>query len=312
MSRTRYDDTSSPKEVNALTVGLAAKLGGGLVITALIFGFVTLWLGVYTVDEGYVGVVKRNGAVIDITDPGLHVKIPYIDTMDEMEVRERAAHLELTGSSSDPMLIPVKATINWVANKNSIKELYSEYGSLEQFEQRVLLPAFNDAIKAATSDYSVNELLRDRVKFGESAANYVKMKTPSRVMTVTSVFIVDVDFPDSYEKQVLDKQVAAEAALTEEYKLKQQALVARQVTQTAEAERDAAKARADGEAYKIKTEGEAKAQAISVTGTSLAKNPLVVEYEKVKTWGGHFPTTFMGGDQAANTLWSLPGSAPKQ
>ena len=49
---------------------------------------------------------------------------------------------------------------------------------------------------------------------------------------------------------------------------------------------------------------------ISITfimGAALAQNPLVVEYKKVERWGGTFPTTFMGGDSAASTLWSLPG-----
>ena len=82
------------------------------------------------------------------------------------------------------------------------------------------------------------------------------------------------------------------------------------VTQTAQAQRDADKARADGRAYEIKVQGEAQADAIRIMGAALAQNPLVVEYRKVERWGGTFPSTFMGGDVGANTLWSLPGSGP--
>jgi regulator of protease activity HflC (stomatin/prohibitin superfamily) len=76
------------------------------------------------------------------------------------------------------------------------------------------------------------------------------------------------------------------------------------------AQRDADKARADGRAYEIKVQGEAQADAIRIMGEALAKNPLVVEYKKMERWGGQFPTTFMGGDAAARTLWTLPGAAP--
>ena len=57
-------------------------------------------------------------------------------------------------------------------------------------------------------------------------------------------------------------------------------------------------------------QGEAQAEAIRVMGAALTQNPLVVEYKKVERWGGTFPTTFMGGDAGANTLWSLPGQGP--
>ncbi len=300
----------APRFPEPPTPGLAAKLGGAAFITSAIFGLFTLWLGIYTVDQGYVGIVKRNGAISEVVDPGLHFKIPYVDTVDEIEVRERAAHLELAVSSRDPMLLPISATVNWLANKDKIKELYSEYGSLEQFEQRVVIPAFNDGIKTATAMFTVNDLLRDRTKLGDEALKAVRAKTPQNVMTITALFVVDVKFPDAYTQQILAKQVASEAALTEKYSLDKQKLVAQQAVQTAEAERDAAKARADGKAYEIKVQGDAIAAAIESKGTALAKNPAVVEYEKVQRWSGGFPDTFMGGDAATGTLWSLPGKVP--
>ena len=59
--------------------------------------------------------------------------------------------------------------------------------------------------------------------------------------------------------------------------------------------------------------GSNQAEAIRIMGEALAKHPLVVEYKKVERWGGTFPSTFMGGDAGAQTLWSLPGTGkPKQ
>jgi regulator of protease activity HflC (stomatin/prohibitin superfamily) len=291
---------------------LAAKLRGGALIFVALIGLLTAWMGVYTVDEGYRAIIKRNGAIVSVQTPGMHFKMPWLDTADEIEIRERAAHLELAVSSRDPMLLPISATVNWLANENKLTELYREYGSLEQFEKRVIIPAFNDGIKTATALFTVNDLLRDRTKLGEEALKSVRSKVPSSVMTITQLFIVDVGFPKNYTDQILAKQVASEAALTEEYKLKQQQLVSRQATQTAEANRDAAKATAEGEAFKIKAEGEAKAEAITAMGKALTSNPAVIEYEKVKGWSGKFPETFMGGESAMGTLWNMPAKTPKQ
>ncbi|MFM7012606.1 MAG: prohibitin family protein [Betaproteobacteria bacterium] len=300
---------SLPPQFEPPRSGIFAKISGALFGILTLFAIITLWLGVYSIDQGEVGVIKRNGAAIGVADPGLHVKIPYIDTVTEIEVREKAAHLDLKVSSRDPMLLPISATVNWLVNKNKILDMYAEYGSLEQIEQRVIIPAFNDGIKTATANFTVNDLLRDRTKLGELALTAVRARVPRDVVTITQLYIVDVSFPEAYTQQILAKQVAAEAALTEQHKLEQQKLQAQQKVQTAEAERDATKAAADGEAYKIKTQGDAIAQAIETRGKALATNPLVIDYEKVQRWGGDFPATFMGGDGATNTLWSLPGKA---
>ncbi len=130
---------------------IATKVSAGAFGLLVIFGLITLWLGVYTIDQGYVGIIKRNGAVTEVVNPGLHVKMPWIDTVDEIEVRERAAHLDLQTSSGDPMLLPISATVNWVANKDAIVELYSEYGSL------------NSSNSASSSQHSTTVSSRQRL-----------------------------------------------------------------------------------------------------------------------------------------------------
>lgn len=292
---------------------LASRIWFSAVGTLAFFALLTAYLGVYTVDQGDIGIVKRNGASIGTADPGLNFKIPYVDTVDEIEIRERAAHLEMTVSSKDPMVLPpVRATVNWSVNKPKIIHMYNEYGSLDQLEKRVILPAFQAGIKAATSQFTVNDLIRDRGKLEEAAGKEVRARVPLDVVNIASVFVVDLDFPKQYTDQILAKQVAAEAVLTEQYTLDKQKLAIQQTVQTAEASRDAQKAAADGKAYEIKVQGDAIAQAIETRGKALATNPLVIDYEKVQRWGGIFPDTFMGGDQAAATLWSLPGKAQEK
>jgi regulator of protease activity HflC (stomatin/prohibitin superfamily) len=283
------------------------KLGSfGLAVIAAL-ALITVWLGIYRIDAGHVGIVKRFGNVIDVADPGLHIKLPWADTVEEMEVRERAFNMTLEAASQDPLEIPIQVTVNWLVKREKVKELYVQFGSLDQFEKRIILPRLNDTVKGVTSAYTVNDLLRKRTEYRDRSMETFAKRMPDDV-EITGFSVVNIGFPPEYTKAIRDKQVAREQAETEKFVLERQRLTSTQTTQSAEAQRDADKARADGRAYEIKVQGDAQAEAIRVMGAALAQNPLVVEYRKVDKWTGTFPTTFMGGDAGANTLWSMPGS----
>jgi len=281
-------------------------LGGKLSVLGLALAALIAWLGVYRIDAGHVGIVKRFGNVIEVVDPGLHFKWPYADTVEEMEVRERAFTMDLDAASQDPLELPIKVTVNWLVKRSQVKDLYIQFGSLDQFEKRIILPRLSDAVKGVTSRYIVNDLLRKRTEYRDQSKRAFEERMPDDVQ-ITGFSIVNIGFPPEYTKAIRDKQVAREQAETERFILDRQRLTSTQVTQSAEAQRDADKARADGRAYEIKVQGEAQAEAIRIMGAALAQNPLVVEYKKVERWSGTFPTTFMGGDVGTNTLWSMPG-----
>lgn len=291
-----------PKNIGGVSLGALSWIPIFIVLAIL----VTLWLGVYRIDAGHVGIVKRFGNVIDVVDPGLHVKLPYADTVEEMEVRERAFEMQLDAASQDPLELPITVTVNWLVKRPNVKDLYIQFGSLEQFERRIIQPRLNDAVKGVTSGFTVNDLLRKRTEFRDRSQTVFSERMPDDIQ-ITGFSIVNIGFPPEYTKAIRDKQVAREQAETEQFVLERQRLTSTQVTQTAQARRDADKARADGRAYEIKVQGQAQADAIRIMGEALAKHPLVVEYKKVERWGGTFPTTFMGGDAAARVLWSLPG-----
>ncbi len=285
-------------------------IGSIVLIAILILFLVGVWLGIYRIDAGHVGIVKRFGNVVNVVDPGLHVKVPYADTVEEMEVRERAFTMNMDAASQDPLELPVTVTVNWLVKRDHVKDLYIQFGSLEQFEKRIIQPRLNDAVKGVTSSYTVNDLLRKRSEYRDRSQKAFDQRMPEAIQ-ITGFSIVNIGFPPEYTQAIRDKQVARERAETEKYVLERQRLTSTQVTQTAMAQRDADKARADGKAYEIRVQGEAQAEAIRNMGKALADNPIVVEYKKVEQWGGVFPTTFMGGDSGANTLWSLPGSGAK-
>jgi membrane protease subunit HflK len=67
-----------------------ASAGGIGLIIAILIG-VWLLLGFYTVDEGTRGVVQRFGRFVDITEPGLHWRLPLVENYQIVDVEQRRA-----------------------------------------------------------------------------------------------------------------------------------------------------------------------------------------------------------------------------
>lgn len=307
MARNTYAEPPLNPRDDSHTIG--SSIRKVLLGFAAVLALLTLWLSTFKVQEGEVGIVKRGGAFLRIADPGYNVKIPWVDTMEPIEVRQRASHLDIIVPTKDPIALPIKATVNWFVNKPAIEDLYKTYGSMEQFEARIVIPAFQSAIKDATGRIELASLFGDRTKLETDSLALTKAKTPAHVMSIASMFITDINFPDAYEQQILDKRVAEEAVKTQvQATLKQQEEV-KQTVQKAQADSDAAKKAADGVAYAIEQKGISEAKAIELRAKALASNPAGLEYERIRAWaeGGKFPETFMGGDAAANVLWNLPG-----
>ena len=70
-----------PNPVPVGSTSLAAKASFTVFGIVGFLALLTIYLGVYSIDQGEVGIIKRNGAAIGVAAPGLHVKIPYIVTV---------------------------------------------------------------------------------------------------------------------------------------------------------------------------------------------------------------------------------------
>lgn len=58
-------------------------------IAIVILIVIGLFGSIYTVNEGHIGIVKRFSEAKEQVSPGLHFKVPFIDSVEEIEVRTR-------------------------------------------------------------------------------------------------------------------------------------------------------------------------------------------------------------------------------
>ncbi|BFM10554.1 prohibitin family protein [Simiduia litorea] len=263
----------------------------------------------YTVEEGHVGIVKRFSEAKEQTSPGLHAKVPFVDTVEEIEIRTRKNVEQMPSSSKEQMPLTAEVSLNWTVHRDSALDLYKKYGGLDQFESRILDPRFRAATKDVLPHYTAEQLIQDRSRAVTEIEAALTKDLDGYPVKIDSVQIENIILPAQYLISIQTKQTEKNLADAEQHKLARQKLEAQRDVNTAEASRDSAKAIADGEAYKIKAEAEAQAESIRMKGLAeadairakaeaLKNNPLIVELTKAQNWDGKLPQTVLGEGQS--------------
>ena len=76
-----------------------------LIWVPTVFVILAIFSSIYTIDPGEVGVIQRFGKLSTFTDPGLHFKVPFVDSLTKVNV-EKVRRIEL-GFRSDRRRINV-------------------------------------------------------------------------------------------------------------------------------------------------------------------------------------------------------------
>ena len=259
---------------------------------------------IYTVPEGHVAVVKRFSKAIAQVDPGLHVKIPFVDSIEAIEVRQRKNTEELAAATENQLPVSAQVSINWTVDKSSAMALFVQYGGLDQFETRILDPKLRSVAKAAISQFPADQLIRNRQAAVTAIMDGMTAALAEFPVTVNSPQIENLALPPTYLEAVQQKERAREDAEREKHTLEQQRLVALQAVNSAEANATAKRLEADAEAYRVLTEATAEADAIRLVTEQLGKSPEYVELVRAKRWDGVLPRTVLG--EGVGALLSMP------
>ncbi len=266
-------------------------------IAKILFG-VLLLLAVlnsyFIVIEGHVGVVKRFGEAKSQENPGLHFKIPFIETVELIEVRTRKNAEKMASSTKEQMPVTVEVSVNWAVNKEAALELFKRYGGLSQFEQRILDPRFRSATKDTIPQFEAEQLIQDRASAIQGIERRLAEEMEGFPVVVDNIQIENIVLPKKYINSIEIKQTEKNLAAAEEHKLERQRLEALRAVNTADAKAKGILKIAEAEAQSILLKGMAEAQAIEAKGKALKDNPLIVKLTEAQAWDGRLPTTMMG------------------
>lgn len=243
------------------------------IIVGALIALVVVILGVASfriVNPGHTGVLVTMGAVSDtMLAEGAHIIAPFIQGVVQVDNRTRKVEVSGSAASKDLQSVTCDVVVNYKVLNSSSASLYKNVGT--DYESTIITPAVHESIKAATAQFTAEELITKRVEVGDRIKDSLYLKIGSYGINIENFNIINFDFSDEFNAAVEAKQTAEQQALKAEQDLVRIEVEARQKVAQAEAE----------------------AQSIKLIQETLAMAPEYIEYIKWSKWDGKLPL-FMG------------------
>jgi regulator of protease activity HflC (stomatin/prohibitin superfamily) len=230
------------------------------------------------ISAGEKGVVMNWGAVSDnILSEGIHWRTPIAQSVKKIDIRMQKEEIDASAASKDLQNVSSKVALNYHLDPDKVNILWQKIGS--DYKIRVIDPAIQEAVKAATAKYTAEELNTKRESVKEDIKTALKTRLQVEYITVDEFSIINFDFSPEFNKSIEAKQTAVQQALKAENDLRRIKTEAEQRVATAEAE----------------------AKAISVQSKAADNDKYIqlktieAQVKAIERWDGKLPTTFVPG-----------------
>lgn len=255
----------------------------------------------YTIDQGERGVVLRNGKVVGLADPGLNFKMPIIEDVSKMSVRDHTIAFGGKGTtpleaySYDQQPASLRVSVTFQVPPEKVVNVYSEYGNLENLASRVIERRTHDTVKNVFGTFTASRAIQERSKLSTDMTTAVIKSLESAPLKVVSVQIEEVGFSKAYEDSI-EKRMLAQVQIETTRQQKETAMINAEIQVVqAKAAADAQRERFTAEADGIKLRGNAEAAAIEAKAKALASNTNLVNLNAIEKWDGKLPATQVPG-----------------
>lgn len=243
------------------------------------------------VETGSVGVVKRLGAVSEIPlNEGVHLKVPFTDTIIQVNTRLNNTKSSALSSSKDLQTVKTEVSVQYSIKGDMAPKTFQKIGLIGQIEASVIEPAIEESVKSVTARYTAEELITKReivksqihLEIQEFIDTTLNNKDIQNGVHIANVAITDFNFSEEFNRAIELKVKAEQEAL----QAKNEKI--RRVTQ-AEAGAAEKKLAAEASAYAITVASRARAEAIRREAKSLKSNPELIQLRIAEKWDGKLP-----------------------
>ena len=273
------------------------KLGRRLLLVLLAAALVALGSASFTIiEEGYIGVKYQFGKIVDDSlSAGLNFKVPFVQTIRQVDVREQMYQMDANAYTKDTQTVEgIQTKLNYVYDRGELSNIIRNVG-INNVESKLLIPQMQSIVKNEIGQYKAEDLVQNRTTVQESIEDKLRESLGQSGIIVVSFAIENLDFEDGFEEAIRAKVVAEQEALKMQNKTKEKEELARQMVIEAQAEAESQKIRADDEAY-----------AIEAIQKQLQQSPEYIELQRVQKWDGKYPQV-MGN--SVNPFVALNGQA---
>ncbi|MBF0119327.1 MAG: hypothetical protein HQK79_10870 [Desulfobacterales bacterium] len=276
----------------------------------------------YKVDQTELANVRRFGVVRynKPVKPGLHFKIPIIDTVDKLQVTLTTLHVPpFDVTTIDNQKITLDMNFNYTIPEDKVFHIMYEIGRAGSVDIEIqIIPVVRDrtsrifaiqnmATVNANRSSIQNEIEKSVAKSVEELFGIQPHSLQIAGITPSAAFMAS----NEAAVKAKNEAVAAEnTKRTRQFEADQVVIkakgeadsaieAARGRSQSALLEAQANKTKleleGEGEASKILARATAEAKGIDLMQKALAQSPIVVEFEKAKRWNGQLPVNMFAG-----------------
>ena len=247
---------------NSRAIRPALITGAIIVIILLIMGGVFVQIG-----PGQRGVLMTFGAVHEgVLDPGLHIKLPFMQSVARMDVQVQNSQAAETSASLDLQNVSTTVATNWHILPGDAEWVYQHIGDEAALVDKIIRPAISNSVKAITAHYNAEDLIIHRDQVRDQIQTQITSELQPYRVVVDSVNITDFHFSDEFAQAIERKQIAQQRALQAQYELQQAKVVAEQRI----------------------VEAQAQSQAQKLLQQTLT--PGIIQQQAIAKWDGHLPT----------------------
>lgn len=245
--------SNQPPVVRYILYGIAAIIA--LIILIAVFPFVIVGAGQRgVVFNSITGVEQR------ILNEGLHFRIPLVQNVISVPVRVQKTEVHAEAASKDLQTVNTDIAVNWHMDAGRVNKIYQEIGDRDAVQDRIIVPAVNEVVKAATAQKTASEVLAKRPELKLDIDKALSNRLARYDIRLDDVSIVNVQFTPEFNNAIEAKQIAQQQAEQAKFLVE--------------------KARSEAEANAIKQE--------SLT-------PQILQQRALEKWDGRLPSYYGGG-----------------
>ncbi|OMD61248.1 HflC protein [Paenibacillus odorifer] len=255
------------------------QLRPGKIVTGIAAVLIVLLIGAnsfVSVEYGHVGLYKTFGKLNDNTlSPGIHFKIPFIQTVIQVNTQVTKAETDTSASSKDLQPVTTHVAVNYSVNKASAFNLMNNIGG--NFDSVIINPAIQEIVKEVTAKYPAEDLITRRDVVSSEISEHLTARLAKYDLIVNDINIVNFKFSEAFNQSIEAKQVAQQQALKAENDLRRIEI---------EAKQKIAQAQAEAESLRLKKQ--------EVTPELVQLKQIEVQEKALEKWNGVLPSVTGG------------------
>ncbi|MEK3749980.1 prohibitin family protein [Paenibacillus sp. FSL E2-8871] len=255
------------------------QLRPGKIVSGVAAVLIVLLVGAnsfVSVEYGHVGLYKTFGKLNDNTlSPGIHFKVPFIQTVIQVNTQVTKAETDTSASSKDLQPVSTHVAVNYSVNKASAFNLMNNIGG--NFDNVIINPAIQEIVKEVTAKYPAEDLITRRDVVSSEISEHLTARLAKYDLIVNDINIVNFKFSEAFNQSIEAKQVAQQQALKAENDLRRIEI---------EAKQKIAQAQAEAESLRLKKQ--------EVTPELVQLKQIEVQEKALEKWNGVLPSVTGG------------------